>query len=238
MRGHPEEGLRILQRPARHHRLPGRAGDEEGHAPQTVGPNAAADSPTGYGPSDLQSAHGLASAASASGSGRTIAIVDAYDDPNAESDLANTHDSQALMPLSGASRRSAPPRPHRRQSANSSRRSGLYELRIYASDLDRVWSEPSRTRFRSPGEFLRRGRRRERPLAQAITRQGRADGAHGARGVQWLLHAGHHAGEAGAQPTGTPRHSEGMRNSNSGRSHGTAGGFASAVPVRTAPTRW
>lgn len=30
----------------------------------------------------------------------------------------------------------------------------------------------------------------------------------------------------------------GMRNSNSGRSHGTAGGFANAVPVRTAPTRW
>jgi hypothetical protein len=27
-----------------------------------------------------------------------IAIVDAYDDPNAESDLANAHDSQALMP--------------------------------------------------------------------------------------------------------------------------------------------
>lgn len=38
--------------------------------------------------------------------------------------------------------------------------------------------------------------------------------------------------------TGTPGHSEEMRNSNSGRSHGTAGGFANAVPVRTAPTRW
>lgn len=42
----------------------------------------------------------------------------------------------------------------------------------------------------------------------------------------------------GPARTGTPLHSEGMRNSNSGRSHGTAGGFASAVPVRTAPTRW
>src|SRR3954466_9715094 len=46
------------------------------------------------------------------------------------------------------------------------------------------------------------------------------------------------AGEAGAARTGTPGHSGGMRNSNSGRSHGTAGGFANAVPVRTAPTRW
>ncbi|OXY92775.1 hypothetical protein [Streptomyces diastatochromogenes] len=60
--------------------------------------------------SALQSAYGLTSAASAGGSGRTIAIVDAYDDPNAESDLANTHDSQALMSVSRASRRSAPPR--------------------------------------------------------------------------------------------------------------------------------
>ncbi len=42
----------------------------------------------------------------------------------------------------------------------------------------------------------------------------------------------------GAPHRGTPRHSGGMRNSNSGRSQGTAGGFASAVPVRTAPTRW
>ncbi|MFB8183538.1 peptidase S8 [Streptomyces sp. NPDC055966] len=61
---------------------------KKGIAPQTVRPNAAADSPTGYGPSDLQSAYGLTSAASSSGSGKTIAIVDAYDDPNAESDLA------------------------------------------------------------------------------------------------------------------------------------------------------
>ncbi|OIJ94699.1 peptidase S8 [Streptomyces sp. MUSC 14] len=61
---------------------------KKGVAPLTVKPNAASDSPTGYGPSDLQSAYGLASAASSSGSGRTIAIVDAYDDPNAESDLA------------------------------------------------------------------------------------------------------------------------------------------------------
>ena len=42
--------------------------------------------PSGFGPSDLLSAYGLAAAASG-GAGRTVAIVDAYDQPNAESDL-------------------------------------------------------------------------------------------------------------------------------------------------------
>ncbi|MFF3514773.1 peptidase S8 [Streptomyces sp. NPDC002573] len=60
----------------------------EGITAKALSPEAAADSPTGYGPSDLQDAYGLADAASSNGSGRTIAIVDAYDDPNAESDLA------------------------------------------------------------------------------------------------------------------------------------------------------
>ena len=54
-----------------------------------VTPKAAdAATPTGYGPSDLRSAYGLTSAASSGGTGATIAIVDAYDDPNAEADLA------------------------------------------------------------------------------------------------------------------------------------------------------
>ncbi|MFF4506443.1 peptidase S8 [Streptomyces sp. NPDC001401] len=54
-----------------------------------VTPKAAdATTPSGYGPTDLQAAYGLTSAASANGSGETIAIVDAYNDPNAESDLA------------------------------------------------------------------------------------------------------------------------------------------------------
>jgi subtilase family serine protease len=39
--------------------------------------------PTGYGPSDFQNAYGVAGAAST----QTIAIVDAYNDPKAESDL-------------------------------------------------------------------------------------------------------------------------------------------------------
>jgi Putative Ig domain len=42
----------------------------------------------GYGPSDFQSAYGLTAASAADGSGTTVAVVDAYDDPNAASDLA------------------------------------------------------------------------------------------------------------------------------------------------------
>ncbi len=41
--------------------------------------------PQGYGPANIQSAYNLPSSA---GSGSTVAIVDAYDDPTAESDLA------------------------------------------------------------------------------------------------------------------------------------------------------
>jgi subtilase family serine protease len=47
----------------------------------------ATTSPSGYGPADLQAAYGLATASANSGTGTTIAIVDAYDDPNAEADL-------------------------------------------------------------------------------------------------------------------------------------------------------
>ena len=49
------------------------------------GARHAASSPGGYNPPDLQSAYALPGATA--GSGQTVAIVDAYDDPNAESDL-------------------------------------------------------------------------------------------------------------------------------------------------------
>ncbi|MBV9688508.1 MAG: S53 family peptidase [Ktedonobacteraceae bacterium] len=45
--------------------------------------NNAASAPSGYSPKDLQSAYNLPSA----GNGQTVAIVDAFDDPNAEADL-------------------------------------------------------------------------------------------------------------------------------------------------------
>lgn len=50
--------------------------------PLAVSPNA---TPSGFGPSGLQSAYALPS--STAGAGRTVAIVDAYDDPTAEADL-------------------------------------------------------------------------------------------------------------------------------------------------------
>jgi subtilase family serine protease len=49
---------------------------------------AAVPSGVGYGPSQLQSAYNLTSASASDGSGRTVALVDAYDDPTAASDLA------------------------------------------------------------------------------------------------------------------------------------------------------
>ncbi|PWI46173.1 S53 family peptidase [Streptomyces sp. ICBB 8177] len=56
-----------------------------------VSPDA---TPSGYGPSDLRSAYNLPANG---GSGQTVAIVDAYDDPNAASDLA-TYRSQYGLP--------------------------------------------------------------------------------------------------------------------------------------------
>jgi subtilase family serine protease len=44
-------------------------------------------SPTGYSPANLQAAYNLAAAAAADGSGQTVAIVDAYNDPNINADL-------------------------------------------------------------------------------------------------------------------------------------------------------
>ena len=51
----------------------------------------------GYGPSQLQSAYALTSASAANGAGRVIAVVGAFDDPTAASDLA-TYRSSAGLP--------------------------------------------------------------------------------------------------------------------------------------------
>jgi subtilase family serine protease len=58
------------------------------------GKPAATAAPSGYGPADLRSAYALSSSGSAS---QTIAIVDAYDDPTAASDL-NVYRSQYGLP--------------------------------------------------------------------------------------------------------------------------------------------
>jgi subtilase family serine protease len=55
----------------------------------------------GYGPTQLQSAYNLTSASAANGAGRTIAIVDAFDDPTAASDLATYRSSAGLPPVPG-----------------------------------------------------------------------------------------------------------------------------------------
>ncbi len=60
-----------------------------------AGPLAAAATPTGYGPADLQKAYNLPSATA--GSGRTVAIVDAYDLPTAQNDL-NAYRAQYGLP--------------------------------------------------------------------------------------------------------------------------------------------
>ncbi|GIL28149.1 hypothetical protein NUM_34030 [Actinocatenispora comari] len=57
-------------------------------------PNAV--TPSGFGPGDLQSAYALPSATA--GDGVTVAIVDAYDDPTAESDLATYRAQYGLPP--------------------------------------------------------------------------------------------------------------------------------------------
>jgi subtilase family serine protease len=59
-----------------------------------VAPQISPNTPQGYGPPDLQSAYNLPSASK--GSGETVAIVDAYDDPNAESDLGTYRSTYGL----------------------------------------------------------------------------------------------------------------------------------------------
>ena len=48
--------------------------------------NRKAPTGDGYGPADFQSAYKLPS--STAGAGATVAVIEAFDDPNAESDLA------------------------------------------------------------------------------------------------------------------------------------------------------
>ena len=58
--------------------------------------------PQGYGPSDLQAAYNLTGAAKKNGNGALIAIVDAYDDPLIESDLAVYRKMYGLSPCTTA----------------------------------------------------------------------------------------------------------------------------------------
>lgn len=56
------------------------------------------DTPAGYGPSDLQTAYGLTSYSANNGGGQTVAIVDAYNDPDAASNLSVYRSQYGLPP--------------------------------------------------------------------------------------------------------------------------------------------
>ena len=71
----------------------------KGRSTQSAAPAAA---PPGYGPAELQAAYKLAAAAAANGGNQIIAIVDAYDDPNAEADLAVYRSQYGLPPCTTA----------------------------------------------------------------------------------------------------------------------------------------
>ncbi|MHB1912220.1 MAG: S53 family peptidase [Acidimicrobiales bacterium] len=71
------------------------------HVTSTKKPGSSSTTLSGYGPTDLQSAYGLTSASGLSGGGKTVAIVDAYDDPNVASDLAQYRFTESLPPLCG-----------------------------------------------------------------------------------------------------------------------------------------
>jgi hypothetical protein len=72
-----------------------------GRSAPVPGATGRAALPAGYGPADLASAYGLTGIRDR-GAGRTIAIVDAYDNPNAEADLAVYRSTYGLPPCSTA----------------------------------------------------------------------------------------------------------------------------------------
>jgi subtilase family serine protease len=65
---------------------------------QTVRPGVI-PSGNGYGPASFQAAYGLTAASAADGSGTTVALVDAYDDPSAATDLAEYRSAAGLPAL-------------------------------------------------------------------------------------------------------------------------------------------
>jgi subtilase family serine protease len=71
--------------------------------PKASGVVGSDSAPTGFGPTDLQAAYNLTQSSSSAGGGRTIAIVDAFDDPNAEADMAVYRSTFGLPPCTSAS---------------------------------------------------------------------------------------------------------------------------------------
>ena len=79
-----------------------RPGSAQRSAPgRTTAAGTKAALPAGYGPADLVAAYKLGNTRTL-GAGRTIAIVDAYDNPNAEADLAVYRSTYGLPPCTTA----------------------------------------------------------------------------------------------------------------------------------------
>lgn len=91
-----------LARPSKAVCGPSGSGDARCHArvvTDSKGAPLVTSTPSGYGPSDLRSAYGLTATG---GAGQTVAIVDAYDDPNAASDLSTYRAQYGLSPCTTA----------------------------------------------------------------------------------------------------------------------------------------
>jgi len=77
------------------HVCPGPAGPDTARCHAVVKPQAST-SPTGLSPAQIKSAYNFTTSLTA-GAGKTIAIVDAFDDPTAENDL-NVYSAQYGLP--------------------------------------------------------------------------------------------------------------------------------------------
>jgi subtilase family serine protease len=67
-----------------------------------IGRFTARTTPSGYGPAELQQAYNVTAASTDNGKGRTVAIVDAYDDPFALSNLSSYRAEWDLPPICNA----------------------------------------------------------------------------------------------------------------------------------------
>ena len=73
------------------------------HCDALVRTGVRTSAPTGYGPADFQSAYKLTAASQQRGKGQTVAIVDAYNDPNLAKDLATYRANYKLPACTKAS---------------------------------------------------------------------------------------------------------------------------------------
>ena len=129
-----------------------------------MGRTMKANTPSGFGPPDLASAYKLDTSLKP---GATIAIVDAYDYPNAESDLAKYRSQYGLPACTTRERLLQERQPERRGLAAARQRAGERRL----DGRDRARSRHGERRVPELQADPRRGRRRSgrRPVHRATT---------------------------------------------------------------------